>query len=252
MGGVQADEGVAYRTVASHLREALSRGEFTEGRRLPTEAELSAAHRLSRQTVRRAFQGLVAEGLVYRVRGRGTFATGLSPNARYLRSFGSIEDLLAYAVDSTMETLRPLERQIDIEAAGRLRLASDEVMSALTRRAHGPVPFSVSQISFPLDIGRRIAERGAFATVGEVTAETAISLVDAVAPYPIAGAQQSVTAVRVPVDVDDLIGLSSGAPALRIDRLYSDATGRPVELAVSWFNPDRYAYRVHLSRSRDA
>ena len=243
-----SEDGIAYRTLAAELRSALSRGEFTQGRRLPTEAELTAAHGLSRQTVRRALQDLVAEGLVYRVRGRGTFATGISPGSRYLRSFGSVEDLLAYAEDSTMETVRPLERRVDVELASRLRLDSDEVMVALTRRAHDGVPFSVSRIAFPVEIGRGIARTGALGTAGEVTAATALSVVDAVAAHPIARADQSVTAVRVPGDLHALLGLDPGDPALRIDRLYSDSTGRPVELAVSWFHPERYAYRVELSR----
>jgi DNA-binding GntR family transcriptional regulator len=242
------DDPIAYRRLAAALRQALTRGDFAEGRQLPTEAELSLRHGLSRQTVRRALQDLVAEGLVYRVRGRGTFATGISPGSRYLRSFGSIEDLLALAVDSTMETLRPLERRVDIEAAGRLRLDSDEVMLALTRRAHDGTPFSVSRMAFPLDIGRAIAATGALRTPGEVTAATALSTVDAVAPRPIAGAQQSVTAVAVPEDVQPLLDLPTGSPALRIDRLYTDAIGTPVELAVTWFHPERYAYRVELSR----
>jgi GntR family transcriptional regulator len=243
-----SEDRIAYRTLAADLRAALARGEFAEGRQLPTEAELGAAHGLSRQTVRRALQDLVAEGLVYRVRGRGTFATGISPGSRYLRSFGSVEDLLAYAVDSTMETVRPLERRVDVEAASRLRLDSDEVMVALTRRAHDGVVFSVSRIAFPVDIGRAIARSGAMVAAGEVSAITALSVADSVAPRPIARADQSITAVRVPDDVHALLDLEAGSPALRIDRIYSDATRRPVELAVSWFHPERYAYRVELSR----
>jgi DNA-binding GntR family transcriptional regulator len=242
------EERIAYRTVAAELRSALARGDFAEGRRLPTEAELTAAHGLSRQTVRRALQDLVAEGLVYRVRGRGTYATGISPGSRYLRSFGSIEDLLAFAEDSTMETLQPLERRVDVELASRLRLDSDEVMVALARRAHDGVPFSVSRLAFPVEIGRSIAQQGALRSAGAVAAETALSVADAVAPQPIARADQSVTAVRVPDEIRALLDLEPGDPALRIDRLYSDATRRPIELAVSWFHPERYAYRVELSR----
>jgi DNA-binding GntR family transcriptional regulator len=36
---------------------------------------------------------------------------------------------------------------------------------------------------------------------------------------------------------------------LRVDRLYSDASGTPVELAVSHFLPEQYTYRVTLRRS---
>jgi DNA-binding GntR family transcriptional regulator len=36
---------------------------------------------------------------------------------------------------------------------------------------------------------------------------------------------------------------------LRVDRLYSDTTGTPVELSVSHFLPEQYTYRVTLRRS---
>jgi GntR family transcriptional regulator len=66
--------GSAYRQVASGLRQAIAAGRYPAGQRLPTEAELVTATELSRQTVRRAFQELVTDGAIYRVRGRGTFA----------------------------------------------------------------------------------------------------------------------------------------------------------------------------------
>jgi GntR family transcriptional regulator len=66
--------GSAYRQVASGLRQAIAAGQYPAGQRRPTEAELVTAAGLSRQTVRRAFQELVTDGAIYRVRGRGTFA----------------------------------------------------------------------------------------------------------------------------------------------------------------------------------
>ncbi|HWK27357.1 MAG TPA: GntR family transcriptional regulator [Solirubrobacter sp.] len=65
---------LAYQLLASDLRRAVAAGHFDDGRGLPTEAELSTRHGVSRQTVRRALQELVDEGLIYRVQGRGTFA----------------------------------------------------------------------------------------------------------------------------------------------------------------------------------
>ena len=73
----------AYQALREQLRDEIDAGQYRNGARLPTESELVARHRLSRQTVRRAFQDLVAEGVVYRVPGRGTYAHGDS--RRYLR-----------------------------------------------------------------------------------------------------------------------------------------------------------------------
>ena len=85
-----AGEAPAYQQLAADLRQAAVAGRYPPGQRLPTEAELVASTGLSRQTVRRAFQELVSEGVIYRVRGRGTFA--VPGDGRYLRSFGSIDD----------------------------------------------------------------------------------------------------------------------------------------------------------------
>src|ERR1700684_1510151 len=98
---------IAYRALATQLRDAIRAGEYSPDRQLPTEDELSRSTGLSRQTVRRALQELVAEGLVYRVRGRGTFPS-VASRAQYLRSIGSLEDLLALSLDTVLETLTPL------------------------------------------------------------------------------------------------------------------------------------------------
>ncbi|MDT7730587.1 MAG: GntR family transcriptional regulator, partial [Mycobacterium sp.] len=56
----------AYQTLRDRIRGEISAGRYRDGTRLPTESELVAQHGLSRQTVRRAFQDLVSEGMVYR------------------------------------------------------------------------------------------------------------------------------------------------------------------------------------------
>jgi len=64
----------SYMSLAREVRKQILQGRYADGRRLPTEAELSAQYQVSRQTVRRAFHDLVSEGMVYRIPGRGTFA----------------------------------------------------------------------------------------------------------------------------------------------------------------------------------
>lgn len=107
---------------------------------------------LSRQTVRRAFQDLVAEGVVYRVPGRGTYAT--DPGGPYLRQFGSIEDLMSLSENTTMEVLHGLSRRIDVDAASRLRL-DDVVYTVVFRWLHDGIPF----VGVPARAGRKIGAR---------------------------------------------------------------------------------------------
>jgi DNA-binding FadR family transcriptional regulator len=108
----------AYRRLADELRGAILEGQFPPDRRLPTEAELTSRWKVSRQTARHAFDELVGEGLIYRVRGRGTFAAAASGDEKYLRSVGAVDDLLSLSVDSTLEVIEPLRPAVDIAAAG--------------------------------------------------------------------------------------------------------------------------------------
>lgn len=239
----------AYQLLRDRLRDEIAAGRYRNGVRLPTESELVARERLSRQTVRRAFQDLVAEGIVYRVPGRGTYASDSA--RRYLRQLGSIEDLMNLSQDTTMEVLSGLSRRVDVAAASRLRLDHDVVHTVAFRRLHGAdpgVPFVATTVHLPEAVAAPVAGAAALAT-GSVGTHTVIGLLEPHLREPIVEAAQSITVAAADEAVADAVNCAPGHPMLRVDRLYSDSSGRPVELAISHFLPEQYTYRVTLRRS---
>ena len=241
--------GVGYKTLAESLREQIHAGAFPVGRRLPTDAELGRDFQVSRQTVRQAFSELVAEGLVYRVPGRGSFAVTSPSSDKYLRSLGSVEDLLALAVDTELEVVHPFATTIDVAAAGRLQLASDEVAVGTFRRLHQGEPFSLTTMYLPPERADRIARDPRIAEAGARSKTTVIGLLEADDGTPLAGAHQSISAALADGETAALIDCNPGEPILTVDRIYFDREGRFVELAVSSFNVRRYSYRLELRRS---
>ena len=239
-----------YTVVAREVRNRILQGDYADGRRLPTEAELAERHGVSRQTVRRAFQDLVAEGMVYRVPGRGTFVT--RREEAYLRQFGSIDDLMGLSVDTRMEVTAPLRRRVDVTAASRLRLPDDVVHSLTFRRSHDGTPFCVTTVSVPPAVGAALATVPELTAAGASSETTIIGLLDARLPAPIAEADQSITVAAADPATAGQLGCAPGEPMLRIDRLYSDTGARPVELAISHFRPELYSYRTKLRRDRPA
>jgi len=233
----------AYQVLREQLRDEIAAGHYNDGVRLPTESELVAQHGLSRQTVRRAFQDLVAEGAVYRVPGRGTYA---SEPGRYLRQLGSIEDLMSLSDDTTMEVLAGLRRRVDVDAASRLRLDDDVVYSVVFRRLHDAVPFVLTTVHLVPSAAQPVLDS---LTTGTVGTHTVIGLLEPHLAEPITEAAQSITVAPADGSVADAVGCDAGHAMLRVDRLYSDACGRPVELSVSHFLPEQYTYRVTLRRS---
>jgi GntR family transcriptional regulator len=238
----------AYKALAAELREAILAGKFPANHQLPTEAELVASSGLSRQTVRHAFRELESESLVYRIRGRGTFAAPVSEGA-YVRSFGSIEDLLTLSIDTEFEVVDPLTLRTDASAAGRLQLPTDQVMAGTFRRFHKGLVFSCTRVYTPVDIGRQLAAAKELTTVGKRSSVTVMSLIERLTGIPIAGAHQSIVAVPASPEFASLLECEPGQPILQIDRLYFDRNGNFLQLAVARFHPDRYSFRLEIRRS---
>jgi len=302
---------VAYRTLAARLRTAIRDGEYADGRQLPTEEQLAASFSVSRQTVRRAMQDLVSEGIIYRVAGRGTYP--VAEQDRYVSHFGSVEELMALSLDTECELVSPLQRKVDVAAASRLRLPSDEISRVTLVRRHAGVPFCYTSVSLPPRIGQLLIGFAELAEAGRRSRVTVIGLIDTclaeTAPRgpaqrgngqrgngqrgadqrspgrrgtderstderstgqrgadqrstgqrgpdqrstgqrgAVTTAEQSVSAAGAPAFAAAHLGCDVGQPLLRIDRLYFDAGDAPVELAVSYFDPEHYSYRVKLRR----
>ena len=247
MAGRTRQQESSYASLAREVRKEVLQGRYADGRRLPTEAEFAARYQVSRQTVRRAFQDLVAEGMVYRVPGRGTFAA--LREGRYLRQFGSIDDLMGLSIDTSMQLVEPLHRQVDLDAAGRLQLSADRVDKLAFLRLHDDTPFCMTTVYLPPAVGALLASVPELAETGARSQATIIGLLDGRMTAPIAEAEQSITVGRAPVPVAKHLGCDPDAALLRIDRLYLSSAGHPVELAISYFLPEHYSYRVRLRRN---
>jgi GntR family transcriptional regulator len=62
-----------YREIAAQLRDAIDRGQYPPGARIPTEYELAERYGVSRETVRRALALLKSEGRLAAATSRGTY-----------------------------------------------------------------------------------------------------------------------------------------------------------------------------------
>jgi len=202
---------------------------------------------VSRQTIRRAFQDLVAEGMVFRVPGRGTFARGGSDG--YIRQVGSVDDLMSLSEDTIMEIVKPLTRRVDLISAGRLRQQSDAIYQIEFVRFHEGVRFCLTKVQLPIQVGRHLVDIDELNSVGARTVSTIIGILDKHLPGEIAEAQQSITVEPISEADAVSLGCPPGHPILRIDRLYLDTNGQCVELATSYFLPEQYSYRISLRRS---
>jgi DNA-binding GntR family transcriptional regulator len=174
-----------------------------------------------------------------------------------------VEELMALSLDTECEVVSPLQRKVDVETASRLRLPSDEICHVTLVRRHAGTPFCYTSVYLPPRIGQLLAGTDELAEAGRRSRVTIIGLIDARLAETdppstgqrrdgqhgaVATAEQSVSAAGAPAFAAPHLGCDVGEPLLRIDRLYFDAEDAPVELAVSYFDPEHYSYRVRLRR----
>ncbi len=232
-----------YLVLADRLRGEIEAGDYANGRRLPTEVSLMAEHELSRDTVRRAFRELEVDGLIYRVRGRGTFASSAAPtNVPYMRTVGSLEDMTSWP-NTELEVLQGFVPTEHADAGQQLALEGPVAM-AVVRRHHQGVPFVVTRHFVGPELGEQAVEAG-IPSDGETTV---IGRLETLIGTPILRAEQTLSAISADAEDAAAIRCEPGDPILRVSRVYFDALQAPVEYTVSHFNPERYAYRTELRR----
>lgn len=247
MSDVQRREGVvapAYRRIADMLRLIVLQHRDTSVR-LPTEMEIAKQTGVGRQTVRRAYQELIDDGLVVRIPGRGSFSRRDGQRTR--RSFGGVDDLLNLSVDTELEIVSSPESRIAPLAAQRLGLTAELAVAVTTRRLRCDVPFCVSDVYLPPRVGALVAEHPDLRK-GARGVRTIIGLIAVLLPEAIRGADQTVTVTPADSRLAAAAECVVGEPMLRIERVYRTVSGEPVELAVTCCVPSRYSYRSVLRR----
>jgi GntR family transcriptional regulator, arabinose operon transcriptional repressor len=79
-----------YETIVDALKSRIRDGTYKSDDRLPTEMELASEYNVSRITSKRALEELKNQGLVYRIRGSGTFVSGEGASAQTVRQGSNI------------------------------------------------------------------------------------------------------------------------------------------------------------------
>jgi GntR family transcriptional regulator len=242
--GLKAIEPPRYHRVYVGLRTWIRDGSYAAGAQIPTEPELCKMFGVSRITVRKAIDHLVAEGWLVRQQGRGTFvqlsAVSRSPSLDIDAVRSQVADL---AASTEVRDLRTSIVAPDEETRAALNLADGELVhKAVHVRLLRGEPLGVITTYAPCDIAARVGERA-------MTQQPMFQLLER-AGIAVREADQLIGATLAGVDAARALGIAVGAPLLRLTRVVFDSRRRPVERVIALYRADAYQYRMHLGRTR--
>lgn len=227
-----------YKSVKLQVTQALSSGEFRPGAPLPTEKQLAERFGVSIGTIRRAMDDLVAEHIVIRQQGRGTFLAQFSPE-RFLNRFWPI-----FRKDGTREipivqTMRFGSQAADATVAEGLAIrkgAPTYHIVNLLLMGGNPVLLDdvrIAQSLFPglteeEFVSRETTMYGLYQNLYGVSV---VRVVDRLTALP--ASPEVAESLRVPVAM----------PLLSYTRTAYTFADKPVELRRSYLNTAAYEYR---------
>ncbi len=229
-----------YRAVKRALLQAIESGAVAPGAALPAESALAQAFGVSIGTLRRAVDDLVAEHILVRRQGRGTFVATHNAD-RFLFQFFHVE---------RSDGLREVPR-VELLTFERGRL-DDESAEALGARAGEPAVLIENRLSLQGQavVYDRIAVpakllRGLTQVKFERRPSTIYHLYQTEFGITIVRARERARAVAADRAAARVLGVAPGTPLLQVRRTALTFGDKPVEYRVSTVNTARHEY-VHL------
>lgn len=220
-----------YIQLANNLRSHIITGGIGSGEALPSERDLCQILGASRVTVRKSIDQLIAEGLLLRKQGSGTFVSPqIEAPSTFLSGFSEDADARGAASDSIwmMKTYAP---PTDEEQA-LLELGANTQVARLGRvRLSGGEPLAIEHAVIPAQFLPDLAELG----------NSLYDALETMGNRPVTGSQKIRASLATPTEAG-LLSIDEHAEILRLERLTRRGDGKPVEFTRSAYRGDRYVF----------
>ena len=233
-----------YKEVKNRLMRGLVAGEWTPGQAIPSEWELADRYGVSVGTLRRAVDELVAEKIVQRRQGSGTFVTTHTEDHQ-LYYFFHIVGRNGGKEPPAHELSSFRTEKADGETAARLQIRRGEHVYRIhnvLKLAGRPVVFDEIKLpaaSFP-DLTKTLFAARAGTIYGLYQARYGINVIRI---------SERLSAARVSAQQAAGLKMREGEPALIIKRVAYSYNDTPVEYRVSCVDTKRHEYLSDLWKS---
>ncbi len=235
--------GPLYREVKRQLMEAMSSGEWKPGEAIPAERRLAERYGISIGTVRKAIDELVAENMLIRQQGRGTYVASHNRDRLLFYFFHVVphEGAKQYPVVRMLAFTRA---KADKLASDKLGIAmGDPVLRIRNLLSLSSAPVIVDDITIAAARFTGLTER-AFRD----RPSTVYNLYQEAFGTSVVRTVERLRATIADAEFASLLQLPRGAPLLQIRRVALSYNDVPVELRISHVNTAEHEYWSELNQ----
>lgn len=233
-----------YKQVYEVLKERLVSGYWRAGQVLPSEFSLADELGVSQGTVRKALNQMVAEKLLDRKQGKGTYVSEHTDEGSLFRFF-RLREIKAKPDDPVVlpetEVLKTKTRAATKAELSKFKLgASERVAEMLRVRSINGKPAIAEKVVQPLSV---------FPDIDQITdlPNALYSLYQEKYGVNIVSVRDTVNATLVPKDFAKLLGIEAESPSLMIERESISMDGKTVELSHAFCNSIDFHYQVNIN-----
>ena len=225
------------------LSDISDRG-LASGDRLPGDHELSARYDVSRTVVRQALSELETEGVIERIKGRGTYVAPQKTGERLVQSLtGLYEDVEARGSHLRSRVLRLEVVPADEHVARELHLDIGASVIVLERlRFVDDEPWALVVGHLPLDVAPGLLEE-------DLSQQSLYALLEQKYDVELRHGQRGVEASVASATQAGHLGIGEGDAVLVLRSTVYGRDERPVEMFVAYHRGDRSRFEVALTRS---
>ncbi len=210
---------------------------------LPSENELAAQHGITRATVRRALDVLERDGLIYREKGRGSFAAVRRVEHELTRLVSTTEDMRKRGRALTTWLVSVEKAPAPRRVAASLELSEGALCYKLCRlRIVDGEPISIQIPYLPATLCPDLEQNDLTRSLYRLL-ETRYGL-------RLWTGHETLRARFALPQEEELLEVSEGTPVMYMERVTYAVTGQAVEYLEAVWRGDRYDFKVSLSRAQ--
>ena len=220
--------GVLYKDVKRAILSALAQGEWKPGAAIPSERQLTGRFGVSIGTLRKAIDELVAEGIIVRHQGRGTFVATHRQEEHFFRFF-RIARKDGHREYPTVRLVRFRRGRADAQEARHLQLESSAPVFRFTNLLSlGGEPVVVDAITVPEKHFQALTERQL-----RDRPSTLYNFYQDAFGINVIRTEEHLSAIVADAADQELLGVPAGSPIMEIHRIASSYNDERVEFRIS-------------------